>query len=225
MENKDRVMINQTAKKLKAIEILGTYCCYCNANMSDMHWCAEFHHKDPQTKDTNVTDLLSSHWMYIERELQKCILMCSNCHRKHHYDEQRFKKYKNKIFEIKNKVQDWTSQKNKLTDIDKDLICKLHKEGKTIFYISKQLHVTRKVINRYYKMNSMKPNIFKDEVVKIPKEELVKMIESGMSICKIAKHYNVTFTTVKRKLIKYKISYTSSSKFCSNSKKIVLDGN
>lgn len=223
MKNKDRVMINQTAKKIKAIELLGTYCKNCNANMLEQHWCAEFHHTDPITKDTNVTDLMSHNWMFIEKELQKCILLCSNCHRLQHYDIKRFNKYKNKIYNTKEKVQNWTSQKNKLTDTDKELIIKLHKEGKTVFYISKQLHVTRKVVKRYYKMNNMKPNIVKAEVMKIPREDLVRMVADDMSIGQISKHYKTTFNTIKKKLIKYKIPYTSNSKFYR--RKLVLNGN
>lgn len=224
MLNKDRAMINQTAKKLKAIEILGCNCKHCGCNMLDNHWYAEFHHINPLTKDKNVTDLMSSNWMYIEKELQKCILLCSNCHRKQHYNEERFIKYKDEIYKLKEKVQEWTSQKNKLTNEDTELINNLHKKGKTIFFISKQLHVTRKVIRRYYKLNNMTPNITKDEIFKIPKEKLIEMVNSGMSIGRIAKIYKTTFTTIKRKLIKYKIPYTSTSKFCSNNKKIILDG-
>ncbi len=45
--------------------------------------CLEFHHKDPNTKLVNVTDI-GFVGKQLFNELDKCILVCANCHLKIH---------------------------------------------------------------------------------------------------------------------------------------------
>ena len=45
----------------------------------------EFHHKNPEEKDFNLSDRnLILDWQEIKKELDKCILVCANCHREIH---------------------------------------------------------------------------------------------------------------------------------------------
>lgn len=48
--------------------------------------CLDFHHKDKQTKKQNISVMIGSHWSWdkIQTEMDKCIIVCSNCHRKLH---------------------------------------------------------------------------------------------------------------------------------------------
>ena len=46
----------------------------------------DLHHKDPTEKERNITDLMLGSWEKLEKELDKCILLCSNCHRTIHYE-------------------------------------------------------------------------------------------------------------------------------------------
>lgn len=47
-------------------------------------YCLDFHHIDDSEKDFNVGASLSS-WKKLESELEKCIVVCANCHREIHY--------------------------------------------------------------------------------------------------------------------------------------------
>lgn len=48
----------------------------------------DFHHVDPKEKESNVHRLLSNgQYKKLEKELKKCVVLCSNCHRIHHWDE------------------------------------------------------------------------------------------------------------------------------------------
>jgi DNA repair exonuclease SbcCD ATPase subunit len=69
--------------KLKAMASLGGVCSVCNVEHppADMH----FHHVDPATKVTEVSELLIRAWAVIEQELSKCVLMCAECHMKEHH--------------------------------------------------------------------------------------------------------------------------------------------
>lgn len=50
--------------------------------------CLEFHHVDPSKKERNLGDIASRGWSNkrIDKEIEKCIVLCSNCHRKLHRD-------------------------------------------------------------------------------------------------------------------------------------------
>ena len=48
----------------------------------------DFHHKDPKEKDILITQLLrKGSWEKIKKGLEKCLLLCSNCHRVVHETE------------------------------------------------------------------------------------------------------------------------------------------
>ena len=48
----------------------------------------DFHHEDPTEKEYNVHRLIANgQFAKAYEEIKKCIVLCSNCHRIHHYDE------------------------------------------------------------------------------------------------------------------------------------------
>ncbi len=51
--------------------------------------CLDFHHIDPREKDFNPSKAILEFvpMKRILEELKKCIVLCSNCHRMHHYNE------------------------------------------------------------------------------------------------------------------------------------------
>lgn len=50
--------------------------------------CLDFHHVDPGQKVANVAAMRQNGWTreQVLSELEKCVLLCANCHRKLHYD-------------------------------------------------------------------------------------------------------------------------------------------
>lgn len=66
--------------KQRAVDYMGGKCCLC-----DYDRCLaalEFHHEDPSQKDFAISTKLS--WEAIKAELDKTILVCSNCHKEIH---------------------------------------------------------------------------------------------------------------------------------------------
>lgn len=51
--------------------------------------CLDFHHEDPNTKEIEVSSLVSDtvSLKKIMDEIDKCIVLCANCHRKYHYNK------------------------------------------------------------------------------------------------------------------------------------------
>lgn len=51
--------------------------------------CLHFHHTNPSEKDDTIGNALRIGWgkERILKEIQKCIVLCANCHSKLHYNE------------------------------------------------------------------------------------------------------------------------------------------
>lgn len=58
--------------------------------------CIDFHHIDPSTKDFTISKHTSSGKNKLLIEIQKCVCLCANCHRKLHYGLINLEDYLNK---------------------------------------------------------------------------------------------------------------------------------
>ncbi len=47
----------------------------------------DFHHKDPGEKEFKISDIRHGSKEKILKEINKCEILCANCHRVHHYKE------------------------------------------------------------------------------------------------------------------------------------------
>lgn len=61
----------------------------CNTCGENRHWVLDFHHLDPSVKDGNISYMVASMGKEkVLEEIEKCIVLCANCHRDLHYREQ-----------------------------------------------------------------------------------------------------------------------------------------
>ena len=65
--------------KLKAIAYLGGHCADCKNEFPP--YVYEFHHLDPTIKEFTITRIMGRKWENIVPELNKCVLLCANCHK------------------------------------------------------------------------------------------------------------------------------------------------
>lgn len=83
-KNKGAADENRKKTKAKAIEYLGGKCCLCGYNKCSAS--LDFHHVDPSTKEFGIgAKGLTRSWEKTKIELDKCILVCKNCHGELHY--------------------------------------------------------------------------------------------------------------------------------------------
>ena len=69
--------------KKKAVDYKGGKCEICGYNKCIE--ALEFHHKDPSKKDFSLgAKGHSRSWDRVKEEIEKCVLLCSNCHREIH---------------------------------------------------------------------------------------------------------------------------------------------
>ena len=71
--------------KLLFVAYKGNKCSICNYNKCPA--ALEFHHLDPTQKEFGISDSRNNTLnQKVKDELDKCILVCSNCHKEIHYD-------------------------------------------------------------------------------------------------------------------------------------------
>lgn len=76
----------QREAKRKFVEYKGGKCEKCGYN--ECLGALQFHHKDPSTKEFNISRLKSVNVCgETKEELDKCILLCANCHAEEHWRE------------------------------------------------------------------------------------------------------------------------------------------
>ena len=83
--NKDKIKVwsktNRIKRQNKWLEWKSTLkCSVCGENHPS---CLEFHHIDPTKKSYTIRDIKYSK-IKLDVELKKCIVLCTNCHRKFH---------------------------------------------------------------------------------------------------------------------------------------------
>lgn len=66
------------------LEIIGNYSCKI-CGYDKCNEALEFHHIDPSKKEYEIKDLRSHSKETLVKEIDKCILVCANCHREIHY--------------------------------------------------------------------------------------------------------------------------------------------
>lgn len=87
LDNKDAYIRRKNERKRTLIEWLQTYksehpCIECGESEPI---CIDFHHVDPAQKEVNVASLVNCGSLKkLQAEIEKCVPLCANCHRKVH---------------------------------------------------------------------------------------------------------------------------------------------
>lgn len=70
------------AKKKRALEYKGSKCVQCGYNK--YYGALDFHHIDPEKKEFQFGHNWSRKWKVLQKELDKCVILCRNCHAETH---------------------------------------------------------------------------------------------------------------------------------------------
>ena len=82
-----RYLLRRLARKVALMDAMGGKCIKCGF---DQVGALQFHHRDPQEKRFAICDALNSgykmkySWEEILKEVEKCDLICANCHHLEH---------------------------------------------------------------------------------------------------------------------------------------------
>lgn len=83
----DQTVTRQRQLKAQAIAYKGGRCQTCGYSRCDS--ALEFHHRDPSQKDFSLGHVGTTTFEKIKAELEKCDLLCANCHREAHAGHKR----------------------------------------------------------------------------------------------------------------------------------------
>jgi 5-methylcytosine-specific restriction endonuclease McrA len=70
-------ILRETIKR-KCVEYKGGKCFVCGYNK--FQGSLDFHHVDPKEKDFGIATMKSNSFESLKQELDKCVLLCKNCH-------------------------------------------------------------------------------------------------------------------------------------------------
>lgn len=86
--NWSKKMEQQRARQQQLLDQLRNYksshgCCCCEECEAV---CLELHHLDPSVKEIHPADMVTDGWAWSRmlEEIKKCVVVCSNCHKKIH---------------------------------------------------------------------------------------------------------------------------------------------
>lgn len=79
LQKERRVKIKLEVRNYKAAN--GCFCCGEKEPV-----CLDFHHLDSSEKEVAIANALTNGWSFkrIKKEIDKCVILCANCHRKVH---------------------------------------------------------------------------------------------------------------------------------------------
>lgn len=73
-----QVTEHRKRKKSRAVDYKGGKCRVCGYKRC--LGALQFHHLDPSQKDFSINQAAARSWEYLRAELDKCVLLCGNCH-------------------------------------------------------------------------------------------------------------------------------------------------
>lgn len=89
-DNKEIYQARLRQKRKEAKERLSEYkkTLSCKECGEKREACLDFHHRDPSIKDVNISKAQTDRWTWtrLKKELDKCDVLCANCHRILHYN-------------------------------------------------------------------------------------------------------------------------------------------
>lgn len=100
--------------KRRCVEYLGGKCVKCgyHKSLNALH----AHHLDPSTKRFNIAGSHVRKWSVVQEELDKCQLLCSNCHAEEHESPRWHKLFQMRVPKRERAVVSWPT-KQRLRDL------------------------------------------------------------------------------------------------------------
>jgi hypothetical protein len=98
-------------QKFRAMGYMGGKCYNCGleSQIPDIY---DFHHVNPEEKESALNELLGKiGWETVRQELDKCVMLCANCHRTEHYYQRKQNEQKRIDFTLpKPNSKKWTDE-------------------------------------------------------------------------------------------------------------------
>ena len=188
--------IRHWARKIRCIREAGKFCKSCGVNIEESPWLAAFHHRDPDTKEFEISRMFTrSSFSELIDEIEKCDLLCHNCHSSEHINMNSYIKLIKTAREKSNTIHEYTTGRK---NIDKSKLINLYKEGMSDVKISKRLGITRSAVYYHRSKLNLKINNVRDKSIDIDKVQ--QLLSEGKTKSQIAARFNISRKTLYNKL-------------------------
>lgn len=170
--------------KAKLVEYKGGKCEICGYDKCLN--ALDFHHKNPENKEFALnTANYNKSFEKLKNEVDKCILICANCHRELHFSENE-KKRENFIYSNLNRAK--AISKLNLDDILKD-----YENGLTQSDISAKYKVSLSTVRRFFVQNKLTKKQFSCD-----NDVLLKTFQQTPTYSYVAKKFNTTVKVIRK---------------------------
>ena len=165
----------------------------------------DFHHLNPNEKDFGISNYMVLSFDKLKKEVDKCILVCANCHREIHAKEneeteiameKKEKEIYTEILNNRNTYKEFiTNVKDSYkfliyTDIINDMKQNMSREE-----IFSKYHINNKTFNKFLKENNLEYSKAKKVTIKPNKEELIDLLKEN-SKSSIGRMFGVSCSAV-----------------------------
>lgn len=82
MQTKEYAKCKRLINKIILVKEKGDCCYRCKGKFDYSHY--EFHHLDPNEKESHPSNLMSRTLSVVRKEVDKCIVVCASCHQEIH---------------------------------------------------------------------------------------------------------------------------------------------
>jgi hypothetical protein len=175
--------------KINMLEYKKIKCC-SKCGYSKLNAALEFHHTDPLQKEFLISSYRGSVTSIsdkFKKELDKCIVLCANCHRDEHYDVGFFEENKEYILEKSKNIKEIQQA------LDKEEVKRLYESGVLPVDIAKTLKASKGTICGILKSFGLTKSM---DDIKIDREEFKQFVLAGNNSKKIKSHFNINKSTM-----------------------------
>lgn len=180
--------------KKKAVELKGGKCQWCGWSGDIGGFC--FHHRDPSQKEFGLSNAITTNWEKFWKEVEKCDLLCCNCHMVFHSD------YSGEQF-LKD-VEEYGGRELEVSDIHWKNQTQIPKQFEKVCEFCKNKFTTRIEKEKFCSQECWHNQSRKCE--RPSKEELLVLIET-MSFVAVGKKFGVSDNSIRKWCKNYKINF------------------
>lgn len=200
---KDAVIDKRRKNKIQLVNYKGGKCEICGYDKCID--ALEFHHINEETKSFEISNGNIRSLKDLKKEADKCILVCSNCHKEIHAKKREEELYNKKLIIEKNleeykQTTDYERKHKYRYPQEKDIesIKVSFSKGKSNTDIAKEFNFSLTTLRRFLKKNNIKNPNTPPNMKNYTKQQLIEDLKELGNFSAIGRRYGLSYTAIKK---------------------------